>query len=77
MNGVDWTNTGFKFFYYETPSLDYISPIIGPEAGGTMIHIYGANFTNMSNPNEFNCKFTAIHLPIPPKKMPGIYLNSS
>ena len=77
MNGVDWTNTGFKFFYYETPSLDSIDPTLGPEAGGTMIHIYGNNFTNMSNPSEFNCKFTAVHLPIPPKKMPGMYINST
>jgi hypothetical protein len=31
----------------------------------------------MSNPTEFNCKFTPMNLPIPPKRMPGIYLNSS
>lgn len=77
LNGIDWTDSGFKFTYYEVPQLDYITPTSGPEAGGTMIYIFGANFTNVSNPSEFNCKFTPMNLNIPPKKMPGIYLNSS
>jgi hypothetical protein len=41
MNGVDWSNSGFKFFYYEVPIINSISPSLGPEAGGTMIYIYG------------------------------------
>jgi hypothetical protein len=77
MNGVDWSDSGFKFTYYETPTINSISPICGPEAGGTMIYLYGSNFTNMSNPSEFNCKFSPTGLNVPPKKMPGIYLNSS
>jgi IPT/TIG domain len=42
-----------------------------------MVYIYGTNFTNISNPNEFNCRFAPINLPIPPKKMPGIFINST
>jgi len=77
LNGVDWSNTGYKFTYYETPNVDSISPNCGPEAGGTMVYIKGSNFTNISNPSEFNCRFSPISLTIPPKKMPGIYINST
>lgn len=77
MNGVDWTDTGLKFSYYDIPTIYNITPNSGPEAGGTMIYILGANFTNMSSPAEFNCKFTPMTLPVPPKKMPAIYLNST
>jgi hypothetical protein len=77
MNGVDWSDTGFKFTYYEVPQIDYISPTSGPESGGTMVYLFGSNFTNMSNPSEFNCRFSAVNLRIPPKKMPGIYVNST
>jgi len=41
MNGIDWSDTGFKFTYYEVPVLNSISPISGPESGGTMVYIYG------------------------------------
>ncbi len=77
LNGVDWTDSGMKFSYYDVPALYGISPIIGPESGGTLIYINGKNFFNISNPQEFNCKFTPINQPIPPKKMPGIYVNST
>lgn len=77
LNGMDWSNSGLQFTYYEQPTLDSISPDSGPESGGTPIYIYGVNFTNMSSATEFNCKFTPISLPIPPKTMPAIYLNST
>lgn len=50
LNGVDWSNTGMQFFYYDIPVIYGISPSMGPEAGGTLIYIQGANFTNISNP---------------------------
>ena len=31
----------------------------------------------MSNPSEFNCKFTPISINVPPKVMPAVYLNST
>jgi len=50
---------------------------MGPEAGGTPIYIQGLNFTNMSDPTEFHCKFTPISIDVPPKRMPGIFINST
>jgi hypothetical protein len=50
MNGVDFTDSGFKFSYYDVPTLYNIWPSLGPEAGGTLIYIFGSNFTNISNP---------------------------
>lgn len=31
----------------------------------------------MSNANEFNCRFTPINLNVPPKYMPGVYMNDT
>lgn len=41
LNGVDWSNSGFKFTYYEEPLLSDIVPDSGPESGGTPIYIIG------------------------------------
>jgi hypothetical protein len=54
-----------------------VIPDSGPESGGTPIYIIGQNFTNMSDPIQFNCRFTPISLKIPPKTMPAIYINST
>ena len=77
LNGIDWSNTGFKFTYYEEPVLTDITPDSGPESGGTPIYIIGQNFTNMSDPINFNCRFTPAAMKIPPKTMPAIYINST
>ena len=78
LNGVDWSHTGFKFTYYEAPLLDKITPTSGKESGGTPIYISGkSNFTRMNESNEFNCKFTPLSLPMPPKFVPAIYINES
>lgn len=77
LNGVDFTESHFKFSYYDVPTLYSIWPSLGPEAGGTLIYISGSNFTNMSNPVDFNCKFTPIGVQIPPKKVAGIFINST
>ncbi len=52
-------------------------PDCGPEAGGTPIYIVGQNFTNMSDPEEFNCRFTPVSINVPPKTMPAVYYNST
>ena len=31
----------------------------------------------MSNPVEFNCRFTPMNIPVPPKTTPATFLNSS
>ena len=54
-----------------------MTPDMGPEAGGTPIYILGQNFSMMNDSNEFNCRFTPISLPVPPKYRPAIYLNST
>jgi hypothetical protein len=41
LNGIDWSNSGLKFTYYEQPLLTSISPDCGPESGGTPIYILG------------------------------------
>jgi hypothetical protein len=41
LNGVDWTDSGMRFSYYDVPVLQRISPSIGPESGGTLIYITG------------------------------------
>ena len=45
LNGVDFTKSGFKFYYYEQPFLERITPTSGKESGGTPIYIIGTNFT--------------------------------
>lgn len=78
LNGMDWSNTGFKFTYYELPILDKITPTSGKESGGTPIYISGkSNFTKMNESNEFNCKFTPLTIAMPPKIVPALYINSS
>ena len=77
LNGVDFIDTGITFAYYEQPIIDGIWPDSGPEAGGTQVFISGQNFTNMSDPVSFNCKFSPIHLKTPPKTMPALFHNSS
>ena len=41
LNGIDWSNSGLQFTYYEQPTLESISPDSGPESGGTPIYIFG------------------------------------
>lgn len=78
LNGVDWSNTGFDFTYYDMPLLDRITPTSGKETGGTPIYILGkSNFTKMNQSNEFNCKFTPVNLNLPPKVVPAIWVNET
>jgi len=78
LNGVDFSNTGFQFYYYTQPILDRITPTSGKESGGTPIYIIGkSNFTYMDNPNEFNCKFTPVTFNMPARVVPAIYINST
>jgi len=50
LNGVDFVDTGFTFRYYEQPILYKMTPITGPESGGTQIYITGNKFSNISDP---------------------------
>jgi hypothetical protein len=75
LNGVDFVDTGSTFTYYEAPTLYSMSPLLGPETGGTKIEIAGSKFSNISDPTNFNCRFTDIERDIPPKYMAAFYKN--
>jgi len=66
-----------QFSYYDEPEIYGIAPTIGPVQGGTEIFFSGKNFFNLTNSEEFKCKFTPINMKLPAKKIPAIYLNSS
>ena len=76
-NGFDYVDSGFRYHYYVQPELLGIYPDCGPESGGTQIHILGTHFTNLSSPSEFNCRFSAMHLDLPPKTIPAVYVNET
>lgn len=62
LNGVDFIDTGIQFSYYEQPVITGVWPDSGPETGGTQVYIQGMNFTNMSDPVAFNCRFSPINI---------------
>jgi hypothetical protein len=75
LNGVDFVDSGYTFHYYEQPILYSMSPKCGPESGGTQIYITGAKFSNITDPQNFNCRFTSTERDIPPKYIPAYYQN--
>lgn len=77
LNGIDWVDTGFKFSYYEEPSINDVFPDMGPVGGGTEVYLFGNKFTNMTGHKEFNCRFTPSNTLIKPKTMKAEYHNSS
>ena len=65
-NGIDYTNDGLIFTYYQNPEILSIAPKIGSEMGGQKIMINGVGFPKSSNLFNVLCKFgeddtTAIH----------------
>jgi len=77
LNGVDWSETGFEYSYYEEPIMTDIYPDMGSVAGGDEIYIRGEKFTNNTDPQEFRCRFTPVSLQIPPKSVRARYINST
>ena len=77
MNGVDFVDTAFKFFYFEEPVIDDIFPDMGPVSGGTPVYLIGQNFTNLTGQRDFNCRFTPRNLNTPSKKARARWLNST
>ena len=59
LNGVDFTDTGFTFNYYQKPVLLDIRPRSGSIDGGTEIWLKGEKFSNITNGlNTVKCRFT-------------------
>ena len=79
LNGYSFIDSGFTFQYFEQPKLNFISPTSGPDAGGTLVHINGAKFSNMSDPQTFKCRFQPYEddAIAGPKFMPAVYENST
>lgn len=77
LNGVDWTNTGMTYSYYDEPIMTDIYPDMGSVLGGDEIYVKGEKFTNNTDPAEFKCRFTPVSLSIPPKTIRARYINST
>lgn len=77
LNGVDFTNTGFTFSYYEEPIMTSVFPDSGSAKGGTPVYIEGKNFPKMKRSGEFNCRFTPLHEHMEPKIRDATYLNDT
>ncbi len=76
LNGVDFTESGLTFIYYNDfryATFDKIVPSSGPVTGGTQIRLYGKNLTNLINPEEFLCQFKSVDKNIPPRIVPAGY----
>ena len=60
LNGVDFTKSGLLFTYYNDFSkaaFTGMDPKSGPSTGGTVIKLFGSNFTSLLEPDEFLCQF--------------------
>ena len=57
LNGVDWSNSGFTYSYFNEPEFNSISTNEGPVRGGTMVYIKGKNFPKINSSHEFNVRF--------------------
>ena len=79
LNGVDFVDSGFKFHYYEQPLLFNMTPSCGPDSGGTEIFLTGAKFSNISDPNNYLCRFTPLtdDNSLKPKTIPIDYVNAT
>jgi hypothetical protein len=78
LNGVDWTNTGFTYSYYEEPIMQRTFPESGSVKGGTEVFFYGMHFPELrNNSREFNCRFTPTSQNMQPRYMPATWVNST
>jgi hypothetical protein len=76
-NGVDWSETGFTFSYYEEPIMTDIYPDMGSVAGSEDIFIKGEKFANISDQSNFLCRFTPTTVQMPAKIVKAKYLNTT
>lgn len=80
MNKNDFTSSGLTFTYYSDftkAKFDLIEPTSGPNIGGTMLKLYGQNFTSLLNPDEFLCKFKSDNDKMESKNVPAIFKEYS
>lgn len=77
LNGEDFIDTGKFFHYYKNSQILSIHPTSGPNTGGTTIKITGEHFSDLSNQNEFLCKFEPLNTDIPAKYISARYFNQT
>lgn len=77
LNGEDFIETGKFFHYYKNSKIAKIFPTSGPNTGGTTIKLTGEHFSDLSNPNEFLCRFEPLNKDVPPKYISAIYFNQT
>ncbi|CAI2384727.1 unnamed protein product [Moneuplotes crassus] len=77
LNNEDFMDTGKFFHYYKNSKIKSINPTSGPSSGGTTIKMEGEQFSDLSDPNEFVCKFTPLNKDVPPKTVSAKYLDQS
>ena len=79
-NGIDYTNDGLIFTYYQNPEILSIAPKIGSEMGGQKIMINGVGFPKSSNLFNVLCKFgeddTTAVLEKRTKKTAAVWISS-
>ena len=76
LNGFDFTSSGILFTFYNDftkAQFESIEPTSGPDIGGTAVNLYGKNFTNMLNAEEFLCQFKPNTADLQPKNVPAQY----
>jgi len=74
LNGVDFTNSGLQFTYYnDFTKAQFIrmEPKSGPSTGGTVIKLFGSQFTSLLDPEEFLCQFKPNDVRMQPKNVPA------
>lgn len=79
LNGVDW-DTGaneFTYSYYEEPIMSNIYPDMGSVQGGEEIYIKGEKFSNITDGENFKCRFKPINIPVPAKTVRARFINST
>ena len=54
--GVDFTQSGLQYLFVEAARVDYVYPESGPESGGTLLMVGGANFYSAP---DLRCHFFA------------------
>ena len=78
LNGVDFTQSGLTFEYYEEPILKDVFPDAGDSRGGSDVYFLGEKFTNITGHADlFNCRFTPTTIKAQPKIMAATYVNST
>lgn len=74
LNKKDFSKSDLQFIYFndfKNAKFDKMEPLSGPQTGGTQINLYGRNFTNLVNPEEFLCEFKSEDETITPKVVPA------